>query len=170
MPTLSLFKFSCPLLDPPPFASSSPAGLCRPIQFPALSLALWMLMFSSFLPIPSDYVISFSSSVFVRLSSLLLLLVLLASIGLFSIHLFLTHSALYSNDLLARLDLLILLFAFAFCIFLMARRNELSFRINYITIRYCIYVIILAAPSDGLFGPFEVCGRWPPAGEDGIPE
>jgi hypothetical protein len=46
------------------------------------------------------------------------------------------------------LDLLILLFAFAFCIFLMARRNELSFK----DIQLFIFIIYLCYYFSCSFG------------------
>lgn len=75
----------------------------------------------------------YSTSVFIRLSSLLLLFILLASIAIFCLHLFLTHPGLYP-DLLSRLDLCIALIALALLIFLLARRNELLLRMDFLAL------------------------------------
>uniref|UniRef100_A0A915M3D2 adenylate cyclase n=1 Tax=Meloidogyne javanica TaxID=6303 RepID=A0A915M3D2_MELJA len=106
--------FSCPTEPSPSDITSTP---CQPHQLSAVSLALWMLLCSAFL----------------RLSSSLLLLVLLSAIALFCPHIFLTHFYLYPN-LLARLDTLTLLIGLSLLIFLLARRNELLLRMDFLAL------------------------------------
>nr|CAD2136026.1 unnamed protein product [Meloidogyne enterolobii] len=106
--------FSCPT---EPSLSDITSTPCQPHQLSAVSLALWMLLCSAFL----------------RLSSSLLLLVLLSAIALFCPHIFLTHFDLYPN-LLARLDTLTLLIGLSLLIFLLARRNELLLRIDFLAL------------------------------------
>ncbi|KAF7639544.1 hypothetical protein Mgra_00000873 [Meloidogyne graminicola] len=111
--------YSCPIVDLPTKTDiiSTTTTPCQPYQFSAISLALWMLLCSAFL----------------RLSSTLLLFILLFSIVLFCPHLFITHSDLYPN-LLARLDILTLLIGLSFLIFLLARRNELLLRMDFLAL------------------------------------
>ncbi|CAK5099832.1 unnamed protein product [Meloidogyne enterolobii] len=106
--------FSCPTDPSPSDITSTP---CQPHQLSAVSLALWMLLCSAFL----------------RLSSSLLLLILLSAISLFCPHIFLTHFDLYPN-LLARLDILALLIGLSLLIFLLARRNELLLRMDFLAL------------------------------------
>nr|CAD2140967.1 unnamed protein product [Meloidogyne enterolobii] len=106
--------FSCPVEPSPSDITSTP---CQPHQLSAVSLALWMLLCSAFL----------------RLSSSLLLLILLSAIALFCPHIFLTHFDLYPN-LLARLDILALLIGLSLLIFLLARRNELLLRMDFLAL------------------------------------
>uniref|UniRef100_A0A915NYT0 adenylate cyclase n=1 Tax=Meloidogyne floridensis TaxID=298350 RepID=A0A915NYT0_9BILA len=106
--------FSCPTEPSPSDITSTP---CQPHQLSAVSLALWMLLCSAFL----------------RLSSSLLLLILLSAIALFCPHIFLTHFDLYPN-LLTRLDILTLLIGLSLLIFLLARRNELLLRMDFLAL------------------------------------
>ncbi|KAL7075514.1 hypothetical protein ACQ4LE_005346, partial [Meloidogyne hapla] len=106
--------FSCPVDISTLNTASTP---CQPHQLSAVSLALWMLLCSAFL----------------RLSSSLLLFILLSAIALFCPHIFFTHFDLYPN-LLARLDILTLLIGLSLLIFLLARRNELLLRMDFLAL------------------------------------
>ena len=70
---------------------------------------------------------------FIRLWALLLLPVLLAAIGLFGLHLFWSHPSLYP-DPIGRLDLLAGLCALAVLLFLLARRNQMQLRMDFLAL------------------------------------
>jgi hypothetical protein len=57
----------------------------------------------------------------------------MAALGLFCLHLFVTHAALYP-DLLSRIDLLGALIGLALLLFMLARRNELLLRMDFLAL------------------------------------
>uniref|UniRef100_A0A183BNY1 Myosin motor domain-containing protein n=1 Tax=Globodera pallida TaxID=36090 RepID=A0A183BNY1_GLOPA len=117
------FQFSCPSLSPPAPSSTSPSSasssVCFPVHFPSLSFSLWML----------------HSAVFPRFPSALLLPLLLSSVGLLSVHLFLSHPSLYTLSApLLRFELLLGLLTLALLLFLNSRRNEILLRMDFLAV------------------------------------
>uniref|UniRef100_A0A914GZ43 adenylate cyclase n=1 Tax=Globodera rostochiensis TaxID=31243 RepID=A0A914GZ43_GLORO len=117
-------SFSCPSSAPQAPSSSSPSSsssssVCFPVHFPSLSFSLWML----------------HSAVFPRFPSALLLPLLLSSVGLLSVHLFLSHPSLYTLSApLLRFELLLGLLTLALLLFLNSRRNEILLRMDFLAV------------------------------------
>ncbi|KAI6240019.1 hypothetical protein M3Y99_00485500 [Aphelenchoides fujianensis] len=106
--------FSCP-----PYA---PGAVCQVVHYPLMSCVLWMI----------------TTAVFVRFSSLFLILTLFSGIGVFSLHMFLTHPDLYIHFALLtgwriEFDVLIGLATLAVLIFVQARRNERLIRMDFLS-------------------------------------
>ncbi|KAE9554247.1 hypothetical protein FO519_002546 [Halicephalobus sp. NKZ332] len=107
--------FSCP-----PYKTNP---VCHNVFYSIVSCVLWML----------------STTVFVKYSSLCLLLTLLGGIAIYSVQIFLTHPDLYINYSLVagwriEFDLIIGLVALAFVIYIQSRRNERIIRLDFLSL------------------------------------
>ncbi|KAI6215428.1 hypothetical protein M3Y94_00384200 [Aphelenchoides besseyi] len=106
--------FSCP-----PYA---PGAVCQVVHYPMMSCVLWMI----------------TAAIFVRFCSLFLVLILFSGIGIFSMHMFVTHPDLYIHFALLsgwriEFDVLIGMATLAVLIFIQARRNERLIRMDFVS-------------------------------------
>ncbi|KAI6188562.1 hypothetical protein M3Y98_00368000 [Aphelenchoides besseyi] len=111
---VSYFEFSCP-----PYA---PGGVCQVVHYPMMSCVLWMI----------------TAAIFVRFCSLFLVLILFSGIGIFSMHMFVTHPDLYIHFALLsgwriEFDVLIGMATLAVLIYIQARRNERLIRMDFVS-------------------------------------